>query len=79
MVKLRLKRMGKKKHPYYRIVAADIRSPRDGRFIEEIGFYDPSEEPSVVRIDADAAKKWLANGAVPTETVAKLLKQTGLR
>ncbi|MBQ4002026.1 MAG: 30S ribosomal protein S16, partial [Lachnospiraceae bacterium] len=71
--------MGKKKHPYYRIVAADVRSPRDGRFIEEIGFYDPSEEPSVVRIDADAAKKWLANGAVPTETVAKLLKQTGLR
>ena len=51
MVKLRLKRMGKKKHPYYRIVAADVRSPRDGRFIEEIGFYDPSEEPSVVRID----------------------------
>ncbi len=79
MVKLRLKRMGKKKHPYYRIVAADIRSPRDGRFIEEIGFYDPSAEPSVVRIDADAAKKWLANGAVPTETVARLLKQTGLR
>ena len=79
MVKLRLKRMGKKKHPYYRIVAADVRSPRDGRFIEEIGFYDPSQEPSVVRIDADAAKKWLANGAVPTETVAKLLKQTGLR
>ena len=79
MVKLRLKRMGKKKHPYYRIVAADVRSPRDGRFIEEIGFYDPSEDPSVVRIDADAAKKWLANGAVPTETVAKLLKQTGLR
>ena len=79
MVKLRLKRMGKKKHPYYRIVAADVRSPRDGRFIEEIGFYDPSEEPSVVRIDADAAKKWLANGAVPTETVAKRLKQTGLR
>ena len=79
MVKLRLKRMGKKKHPYYRIVAADIRSPRDGRFIEEIGFYDPSADPSVVRIDADAAKKWLASGAVPTETVAKLLKQTGLR
>ena len=78
-VKIRLRRMGKKKNPYYRIVAADVRSPRDGRFIEEIGFYDPSEEPSVVRIDADAAKKWLANGAVPTETVAKLLKQTGLR
>jgi small subunit ribosomal protein S16 len=79
MVKLRLKRMGKKKHPYYRIVAADVRSPRDGRFIEEIGFYDPAAEPSVVRIDADAAKKWLSSGAVPTETVAKLLKQTGIR
>ena len=79
MVKLRLKRMGKKKHPYYRIVAADVRSPRDGRFIEEIGFYDPAAEPSVVRIDADAAKKWLQSGAVPTETVAKLLKQTGIR
>ena len=78
MVKLRLKRMGKKKHPYYRIVAADVRSPRDGRFIEEIGFYDPSEEPSVVRIDADAAKKWLASGAQPTETVARLFKQAGI-
>lgn len=78
MVKLRLKRMGKKKNPYYRVVVADIRSPRDGRFIEEIGTYDPNVEPSLVKIDADAAKKWLKNGAVPTETVAKLLKQAGI-
>ena len=78
MVKLRLKRMGKKKAPIYRIVAADVRAPRDGRFIEEIGTYDPNQEPSVVKVDADLAKKWLAAGAQPTETVAKLLKQAGL-
>ena len=78
MVKLRLKRMGKKKNPYYRIVVADARSPRDGRFIEEIGTYDPNQEPSLVKVDADAAKKWLANGAQPTETVAKLLKNAGV-
>ena len=78
MVKLRLKRMGKKKTPYYRIVVADARSPRDGRFIEEIGTYDPNQEPSLVKVDADAAKKWLANGAQPTETVAKLLKNAGI-
>jgi len=78
MVKLRLKRMGKKKNPYYRIVVADARSPRDGRFIEEIGTYDPNQEPSLVKVDADAAKKWLANGAQPTETVAKLLKNAGI-
>lgn len=78
MVKLRLKRMGKKRNPIYRIVVADIRSPRDGRFIEEIGTYDPNQEPSVVKVDADAAKKWLATGAQPTETVAKLLKQAGI-
>lgn len=77
-VKLRLKRMGKKKAPFYRIVAADIRSPRDGRFIEEIGTYDPSVEPSLVKVDAEAAKKWLQNGAQPTETVQKLLKQAGV-
>jgi len=77
-VKLRLKRMGKKKLPFYRVVATDIRSPRDGRFIEEIGVYDPNQEPSYVKIDADAAKKWLANGAQPTETVAKLLKDAGI-
>ena len=78
-VKLRLKRMGKKKAPFYRVVVADVRSPRDGRFIEEIGTYDPSQEPSVVKIDADAAKKWLANGAQPTERVAKLLKNAGIQ
>lgn len=77
-VKLRLKRMGKKKAPFYRIVAADIRSPRDGRFIEGIGTYDPSVEPSLVKVDAEAAKKWLQNGAQPTETVQKLLKQAGV-
>lgn len=78
MIKLRLKRMGKKKNPYYRIVVADARSPRDGRFIEEIGTYDPNQEPSLVKVDADAAKKWIANGAQPTETVAKLLKSAGI-
>ena len=78
MIKLRLKRMGKKKTPYYRIVVADARSPRDGRFIEEIGIYDPNQEPSLVKVDADAAKKWLKNGAQPTETVAKLLKNAGI-
>ena len=77
-VKIRLKRMGKKKAPYYRIVVADSRSPRDGRFIEEIGFYDPNEEPSIIKIDTEAAKKWIGNGAQPTERVAKLLKNAGL-
>ena len=77
-VKIRLKRMGKKKAPYYRVVVADSRSPRDGRFIEEIGLYDPNTDPSTVKIDADAAKKWLENGAQPTETVGKLLKQAGI-
>ncbi len=77
-VKMRLKRMGKKKSPYYRVVVADSRSPRDGRFIEEIGTYDPNQEPSQVKIDADAAKKWLNNGAQPTETVAKLLAKVGI-
>jgi small subunit ribosomal protein S16 len=73
-VKLRLMRMGKKKQPTYRVVAADSRSPRDGRFIEIIGIYDPRQEPSLVRIDMDKARKWVSNGAQPTETVAKLLK-----
>ena len=77
-VKLRLKRMGKKKSPYYRIVVTDSRSPRDGRFIDEIGTYDPNQEPSAVKIDADAAKKWLEDGAQPTETVARLLKDAGI-
>ena len=78
-VKMRLKRMGKKKAPFYRVVVADSRSPRDGRFIEEIGFYDPNEEPSVIRFDEEVTKKWLANGAQPTERVAKLLKNAGIQ
>ena len=74
MVKIRLRRMGAKKAPYYRVVVADSRYPRDGRFIEEIGYYDPTKEPSVVSIDKEKADKWLANGAQPTDTVKKLLK-----
>ena len=70
--------MGQKKAPFYRIVVADSRSPRDGRFIEEIGTYDPNREPSTFNINEEAAKKWLANGAQPTEIVAKLLKQAGI-
>ena len=77
-VKLRMTRMGAKKRPFYRIVAADSRSPRDGRFIEEIGTYDPNQEPSVFKFDEEKAKKWLANGAKPTETVGKLLKEAGI-
>ena len=77
-VKIRLKRMGMKKKPFYRVVVADIRSPRDGRFIEEIGYYDPTKEPSVIKFDEENAKKWLNNGAQPTETVAKLLKIAGI-
>ena len=76
-VKLRLMRMGKKKQPTYRVVAADGRSPRDGRFIEIIGTYEPRAEPSVVRIDNDKAVGWLRNGAQPTESVQKLLKISG--
>ncbi len=77
-VKIRLKRMGQKKNPIYRIVVADSRSPRDGRFIEEIGSYDPNKEPSAFTVDEEAAKKWLANGAQPTETVGKILKLAGI-
>ena len=77
-VKIRLRRMGQKKAPFYRVIVADSRSPRDGRFIDEIGTYDPTKEPSVIKIDADAAKKWLNDGAQPTETVAKLLKVAGI-
>ncbi len=77
-VKIRLTRLGKKKAPKYRIQVADSRYPRDGRFIEEIGFYDPTQEPSVIRIDEEKAKAWLAKGAKPTETVAKLLKTAGI-
>ena len=76
-VKMRLKRMGQKKAPFYRIVVADSRSPRDGKFIEEIGYYDPTREPSVIKFDEEATKKWIATGAQPTETVGKLLKIAG--
>lgn len=77
-VKIRLKRMGKKKAPFYRIIVADSRSPRDGRFIEEIGTYDPSTEPSVIKVNEESAKKWLTTGAQPTETVARLFKDAGI-
>ena len=77
-VKIRLKRMGAKKAPFYRVVVADSRSPRDGRFIEEIGYYDPNQDPSVIKIDNEKASKWIANGAQPTETAAKLLKIAGV-
>ena len=77
-VKIRLRRMGQKKAPFYRIVVADSRSPRDGRCIEEIGTYDPTKNPTEYNVDAEAAKKWLANGAQPTETVAKIFKATGI-
>ncbi|MDR0821466.1 MAG: 30S ribosomal protein S16 [Oscillospiraceae bacterium] len=73
-VKIRLRRIGAKKAPYYRIVVADSRYPRDGRFIEEIGTYDPTKNPSVINIDGDKAKEWLGKGAQPTETVKKILK-----
>lgn len=77
-VKIRLKRMGQKKAPFYRIVVADVRSPRDGRFIEEIGTYDPNQEPSAFKVDEEAAKKWLNNGAQPTEVVGKIFKAAGI-
>ena len=77
-VKMRLKRMGQKKAPFYRIVVADPRSPRDGRFIEEVGYYDPTVEPSIIKFNEELAKKWIAQGAQPTDRVAKLLKNAGL-
>ncbi len=78
MVKIRLRRMGAKKNPYYRIVVADSRSPRDGRCIEEIGAYDPLTNPATVTVDAEKAKKWIQNGAQPTDTVRGLLKKAGV-
>ena len=77
-VKIRLRRMGQKKAPFYRIIVADSRSPRDGRFIDEIGYYDPNKEPSLYKVDEEAAKKWQANGAQPTEVVARIFKQAGI-
>ncbi len=76
--KIRLRRMGQKKAPFYRIIVADSRSPRDGRFIEEIGTYNPNVEPSAVKINEELAKKWLSTGAQPTDTVSKLFKQAGI-
>ena len=78
MVKIRLKRMGAKKNPFYRLVVADSRYPRDGRFLEEIGYYNPIPDPAEIKIDAEKAKKWLANGAQPSDTVKSLLKKTGI-
>ena len=77
-VKIRLRRMGQKKAPFYRIIVADSRSPRDGRFIEEIGTYNPSTDPSTFKINEELAKKWLADGAQPTEVVGKLFKAAGI-
>lgn len=77
-VKIRLRRMGKKKTPFYRIVVADSRSPRDGRCIAEIGTYDPNTDPSTYKLDEEAAKKWIANGAQPTEVVNKIFKNAGI-
>ena len=77
-VKIRLRRMGQKKAPFYRIVVSDARSPRDGRFIDEIGTYDPTKNPTEYHVDEELAKKWLSNGAQPTETVARILKSAGI-
>ena len=77
-VKIRLRRMGAKKAPVYRVVVADSRSPRDGRFIEELGYYDPTKEPTVFNVDNDKVKQWMANGAQPTDTVKVLLKKNGV-
>ena len=77
-VKIRLRRMGAKKAPFYRIVVADSRYPRDGRFIEEVGTYDPTKEPSAISVDTEKVKKWLSTGAQPTDTVKSLLKKNGI-
>ena len=77
-VKIRLRRMGQKKAPFYRIIVADSRSPRDGRFIEEIGTYAPNQNPSAIHVNEELAKKWLANGAQPTDVVAKIFKVAGI-
>ena len=77
-VKIRLRRMGAKKAPFYRVIVADSRSPRNGKFIDEIGTYNPLTNPSTINIDADAAKKWISNGAQPTDTVKALLKKQGI-
>lgn len=78
MVKIRLKRMGAHKRPFYRVVVADSRTPRDGRFIEEIGTYNPLKDPAEIKIDVETAQKWISNGAQPTDTVRALLKKSGV-
>ncbi len=78
MVKIRLRRMGAKKRPFYRVVVADARAPRDGRFIEEIGYYDPTKDPAIIKIDEDRAMKWIKDGAQPTDTARSLLRQSGI-
>ena len=78
MVKIRLRRAGAKKAPFYKVVVADSRAPRDGKFIEELGYYNPMTEPKEIKIDAEKAKKWLGNGAQPTETVKALFKKSGI-
>lgn len=78
-VKMRLKRMGAKKSPFYRVVVADSRCPRDGRFIEEIGYYNPTTEPATIKIDEEKATQWLKNGAQPTDVVNRLLSKAGLK
>ena len=78
-VKIRLKRIGKKKVPFYRIIVSDSKAPVQGKFIEEIGTYDPNTDPSTVKVDEELAKKWLSNGAQPTESVAKLFRQAGIQ
>ncbi len=77
-VRIRLRRMGAKKAPFYRVVVADSRYPRDGRFIEEVGYYDPTKEPSVVKLDEEKVRKWLQTGAQPTDTVRALLKKQAI-
>lgn len=78
MVKIRLKRMGAHKRPFYRVVVADSRTPRDGRFIEELGYYDPMKDPVVINIDSEKANKWLSQGAKPTDAVRDLMKRSGV-
>lgn len=78
MVKIRLRRMGSKKNAFYRVVVADSRSPRDGRFIEELGYYNPLTDPATIKINEEQAKKWIADGAQPTETVRSIFKKSGI-
>lgn len=78
MVKIRLRRMGSKKNAFYRVVVADSRSPRDGRFIEELGYYNPLTDPATIKINEEQAKKWIADGAQPTETVRCIFKKSGI-